>query len=334
MRKVSIADVADHASVSKSTVSQYLNGRYNYMGADTKERIEQAIKELNYYPNHLARSLKQKRTSTIGVIVANILHTFSTQVIRAIEDVCNEQDINVIVCNADDHPLKEKKYIDMLRAKQVDGLITFPTGGNVDLYQQMADERYPLIFIDRIVNGISVDSFLLDNESAVKLAVDHFVQKGHRQIGMLTTSLIRNVTPRIERVEGFKKALRAYNISPNLDYIKGLKQREIQDSLHKMLSLDNPPSALLAGNDLTLMEVLSYVKKMNIKVPDDLALISIDDVSFAHIYNPTLTAIAQPSFEIGEEAANLLIRKVMNPDIEEKNKVHRFNPDLIERNSN
>src|SRR5699024_7278625 len=117
MKKVTIADVANLAKSSKSTVSQYLNGRYNYMSLDTKRRIEDAIKELNYQPNYVARSLKQKKTSTIGVIVANILHVFSTEIIRAIEDYCQLNQFHVIVCNADDDPNKEKIYIEMLRSK-------------------------------------------------------------------------------------------------------------------------------------------------------------------------------------------------------------------------
>src|SRR5699024_2344939 len=168
-------DVARRANVSKSTVSQYLNKRFNYMGEETKKRIEKAIDDLGYQANVIARSLKQKRTFTIGVIVANILHAFSTQVIRAIEDVCQEHDVHVIVCNADDDQEKEKKYIEMLRAKQVDGLIVLPTGENIELYETMVDTPFPLVFMDRKVKGLKVDTFLLDNEDAVKQAFTHFV---------------------------------------------------------------------------------------------------------------------------------------------------------------
>lgn len=111
MKTVTMADVAQHAKVSKSTVSQYLNKRFDYMGEDTKKRIEAAINELGYRPNIVARSLKQKSTTTIGVIVANILHSFSTQVIRAIEDMCHDSDFHTIVCNADDDPIKEKSIL-------------------------------------------------------------------------------------------------------------------------------------------------------------------------------------------------------------------------------
>ena len=120
-------DVAEKAGVSKSTVSQYLNGRFEYMSAETKKRIQTAIEALGYRPNQVAKSLKQKRTSTIGLIVANILHRFSTLVCRAVEDTCHEQDYHAIICNADDNPEKERKYIDMLRAKQVDGILVIPS---------------------------------------------------------------------------------------------------------------------------------------------------------------------------------------------------------------
>src|SRR5690625_4120323 len=146
------------------------------MGVKTKEKIKVAIKDLGYQPNIVARSLKLKKTTTIGVIVANILHELSTHVIRAIEDVCNELEFHMIVCNADDEPEKEKRYIEMLRAKQIDGIIIFPTGGNLELYKQMSLENYPLIFMDRLISEVSITSVLLNNELAVSLAVDEFVK--------------------------------------------------------------------------------------------------------------------------------------------------------------
>src|SRR5699024_10710326 len=123
MKKITMQDVANKAGVSKSTVSQFINNRYEYMAEETKIRIDDAVKELGYIPNFIAKSLKQKKTSTIGVIVANILHTFSNEIIRAIEDVCEVNQVHMFVCNADDNPEKEKSYMEMLMAKQVDGLI-------------------------------------------------------------------------------------------------------------------------------------------------------------------------------------------------------------------
>ncbi|TCS79399.1 LacI family DNA-binding transcriptional regulator [Tepidibacillus fermentans] len=333
MKRVTMADVAKMAKVSKSTVSQYLNKRYEYMAPETRKRIEEAIRVLGYQPNIVARSLKQKRTSTIGVIVANILHTFSTQIIRSIEDTCREHDIHVIVCNADDDPAKEANYIKMLRAKQVDGLIVFPTGGNIDLYQAMIQERYPIVFVDRIVEQVNVDSVLLNNERASYLAVEHFVKKGHQRIGMITTSLIRNITPRVERIKGFITALKAHNLPVNHEYIKGLEVAKIKDGLSEMFRLKEPPTALLVGNDLVLMEVLNYVKENSLIIPQDLAIIGIDEVPFANIFDPPLTTISQPTFEMGKKAAQLLLEKIEDQERSIEVKIHRFEPKLIIRSS-
>lgn len=330
--RITISDVANHANVSKSTVSQYLNKRFDYMGESTKDRIEQAIKELGYQPNALARSLKQKSTSTIGVIVANILHAFSTQVIRAIEDYCNQYDFHIIVCNADDDPVKEKKYIEMLLAKQVDGLIIFPTTGNVELYQKLVDSDYPLVFLDRNVENVDVPVIQLDNVKASKLAVQHFVEKGYQRIAIMTTSLELGVAPRVERINGFKEAMKEHSLVIRDEYVKGLKVEEVQDGLENMLSMDEPPEAILASNDLILMEVLKYVKAHSITVPDELAIIGIDDVSFASVYNPALTTIAQPTFEMGMQAAELLIEKLQNKE-SKIDPVYRYEPTLISRDS-
>lgn len=332
MKAITIKDVAERAKVSKSTVSQYLNKRYEYMGEKTKKRIEQAIEELGYQPNIVARSLKQKSTFTIGVIVANILHTFSTQVIRAIEDVCHEKDFHIIVCNADDQPEKEKKYIDMLRAKQVDGLIIFPTGGNRERYAQMVNENYPVVFVDRAISKTPIPAIMLDNVKASKMAVQHFVEKGYERIGMITTSIIRNITPRVERLTGFKQALQEHQLPIVDDYIKSLDPQQICEALIEMLSLKEPPQAILAGNDFVLDEIVKHAKNQHIQIPQDLALIGIDDVSYASFYTPPLTTIAQPTFEMGKKAAEVLLQNIEGDHAKEA-QIYRFEPKLIIRES-
>ncbi len=320
------------AKVSKSTVSQYLNKRYDYMGEETKKRIEAAIKELDYRPNIVARSLKQKSTSTIGVIVANILHNFSTQVIRAVEDLCYEYDFQIIVCNADDNPEKEKNYIEMLRAKQLDGIIIFPTGENVDIYKEMVAEKYPIVFVDRWVADVPISTVMLDNEKAAGLAVQHLIDKGYERIGVITNT-IRNVAPRIERINGYKKTLQKNGIPVKEEFIKSLAVPDIQKGLDEMLHLDPPIQAILAGNDLTMGEILKYTKTHQLSIPNDLAVIGIDDLSFASFYEPALTVVAQPALEIGKKAAELVLSKIQKKELEEANDVYRMEPALIVRNS-
>lgn len=331
-KTTTIADVAKLANVSKSTVSQYLNKRYQYMAEETKEQITLAIKELGYQPNIVARSLKQKTTKTIGLIAANIVHSFSTQIIRTVENVCHEHGFHLMICNADDDPQKEKEYIQSLMAKQVDGIIAFPTGGNLELYENMIESKYPIVFVDRIVNEISIPSVLLDNENAAMIAVQHFIDKGYERIGIMTTTIIRNITPRIERIRGYKKAFEVNGIPINEDYIKSLEIERMQEGIREMFETEPRPQAILAGNDLTLIEVLKYIKVNNLEIPNDIALIGIDDVSFASFYYPPITTIAQPIQDIGKRAANLLLDKI-NKKEQTNQLIYRYEPELLIRES-
>jgi len=332
LKKVTMADVARRANVSKSTVSQYLNKRYEFMSEETRKRIAQAIKELRYQPNIIARSLKQKSTATIGVIVFNILHMLTTQVLRAIEDICQERDFHLIVCNTDDDPEKERKYIEMLWAKQVDGLIIFPTGKNVDLYQRMVSERFPLVFVDRMVPGIEADAIMLDNAQAAELAVQYLAEQGYKRMGIVAPPIAPHVIPRMERIEGFQKALAARGLSFVEEYVVTAETPAIQRRLEVLFSRPQPPEALFAINDLTLMEILTFTKTHQLTIPNDVAVVSIDDVSFAPIYTPALTTIAQPTFEMGRKAAERLFLQMEQKD-NHYPQVLRLPPTFIERES-
>ena len=307
-KKVTLSDVARAAKVSKSTVSQYLNHRYEYMSDETRSRIEKTIKELGYRPNFLARSLKQKKTATIGVIVANILHRFTTEITRAIEDYCHSHDYHVIVCNTDETPSKEKKYIEMLIAKQVDGLVIIPTGENVDLYTKIAKEHYPVVFLDRKVEQVPVPTVVMDNFHAAYECATHLIGNGHHAISLITAPL--SISTRIERVEGFLAALKDHGLEQSEKYIRNVPIRDIPETVSQLLSMPDPPTALLAGNDLVLMEILRYVMDHHVHVPQDIALAVIDDVSFADFLDPTLTTYKQPAVEMATKAAEILLSKI------------------------
>ncbi|MBB6449989.1 LacI family kdg operon repressor [Geomicrobium halophilum] len=305
IKKVTMKDVAALAGVSKSTVSQYLNHRYEYMGSKTKEKIEQAITALNYEPNVVARSLKQKRTFTIGVIVSNIMHRYSTMVIRAIEDYCHENGYHVVVCNSDDDLFKEQTYIHMLIAKQTDGLIMIPTGENLELYQDLVDRKIPVVFLDRKIERVSIPTIVLNNYQGAYKAVAHFANLGHQAIGMITPPL--SISTRQERVYGFQDGLRDFGLSKEPIHLYHVPVTDVKTTLQYVFASEFPPTALLVGNDLILMEALSYFKNEGMRLPDDLALITFDDVSFADVYEPALTTIAQPGFAMGKKAAECLI---------------------------
>lgn len=333
MKKITMQDVAAKAGVSKSTVSQYINNRYEYMAEPTKLRIQAAIKELGYIPNFVAKSLKQKKSSTIGVIVANILHTFSTEIIRAIEDVCETNHFHLFVCNADDNPEKEREYIDMLIAKQVDGLIIFPNEGNADLYKQLKSSNFPIVFVDRSLEQVSYPTLLLDNEKAAEIAVTQLIRKGHNKIGIVSMSIRQNVTPRVERIQGYKKTLIQNGLTPNENWIIAAERHEILQKLEELWLQEDRPEAFFATNDLSLIELLKFLRKKGISVPEDVSVIAIDDSDFLEITAAPITAIKQPTFEIGKDAAAALLNLIANPQFEDSYEVKRYDPELIGRNS-
>ncbi|UOQ44983.1 substrate-binding domain-containing protein [Halobacillus salinarum] len=320
MERVTMADVAKEAGVSKSTVSQFLNKRYEYMGEETRRKIQQAITELGYQPNYLARSLKQKRTSMIGIIVANIKHRFSTEVSHAIEEYCYDADIQAIVCNADDDPVKEKKYIEMLMAKQVDGLIIFPTGKNIELYDSMIHAKYPVVFMDRKAGDINLPRIVSNNIESAYQAVEHFVKQGHTRISIVTQSL--TITPRAERVEGYKRCLEDYQIDWNEDYVINNPISDLQEELEKMFSSNHPPTALLAGNDRVFLELLKFTKRKEMTIPDDFSLIVFDNIQYAAVSTPAVSTISQPAAEMGRKAAELLLKQIQKEPVEAKEHVY------------
>ena len=311
-RKTTVIDVAHKANVSKSTVSQFLNQRYEYLSAETKQRIEQAIAELGYRPNVLARSLKQKTTATIGVIVANLLHRFSTEITRAIEDYCHAHDYHVIICNTDEDPAKEKKYIDMLRAKQVDGMIIIPTCRNHEVYCQLEQEHYPVVFLDRKVDGLPFNTVVMDNVHSAYMCTSHLINRGHKRIAIVTPPL--NISTRTERIQGYQAAMRDFGIVYNEQFVRTVPIQHVSRHVHELLGQECAPTALLAGNDLVLMEVLPYVLQHNVRIPQQLALAVIDDVEFADFISPPLTTFKHPAVQMANKAAELLLEQIKSKE--------------------
>jgi LacI family transcriptional regulator, kdg operon repressor len=308
MERITMADVAREAGVSKSTVSQYLNKRYEYMSEKTKQKIEEAIETLGYQPNFLARSLKQKRTSIIGIIVANITHYFSTEVSRAIEDFFHQYDLQAIVCNADDDPEKEKKYIETLRAKQVDGLIIFPTGKNNALYESMVKQNYPVVFVDRKVENPDVFTVITDNTESTYKAIQHFIEKGHQNIAFAVQPL--TVSTRIDRLEGYKKALMDAGLEVNPDFIIEGSIAEMKKKLEQLFSLKVKPTALFAANDRVFIALGEFTKEKGIKFGKDLDVVVFDNIPFSQLLETSLSFIIQPAAEMGRKAAELLYEQI------------------------
>jgi LacI family kdg operon repressor len=332
---VTIAEVAKKAGVSKSTISRYLNGLYDHMGADTRERISQVIAELDYRPNALARSLKQKRTYTVGAIVANILNPFSTSIIRGIEDTLKDAGFNLILCNADDDPAKERDYITMLADKQIDGLIINTTGCNNELIAQV-NRQTPVVLIDRKVPEIRIDTVTVDSAKGVRLAIGHMVSLGHARIAMFTLPY-DHVSPRLERVQAYQAALAGHGLPFREEWLvqTGSEETAIAAKLQAIMagSNESKPTGIFCANNLITMSVIKVLKKLGLSVPADVAVLGFDDWDWAELIEPPVTVIAQPVYEMGNKAAGLLIKRLTAGRTQKKPAMIMFEPALIKRKS-
>ncbi|HWR09268.1 LacI family DNA-binding transcriptional regulator [Sporomusa sp.] len=333
---VTIAEVARRSGVSKSTVSRYLNGMYDHMGVDTRERIAQVIAELDYRPNALARSLKQKRTHTIGAIVANILNPFSTSIIRGIEDTLQEAGFNLILCNADDDPAKERDYVNMLVDKQVDGLIINTTGCNNSLIAQV-NQKTPVVLIDRKAPEIDIDTVTVDSASGVRQAIDHMVSLGHRRIAMFTMPY-DHVSPRLERVQAYQTALADHGLLFREEWLirTGSAEADVAGKLQELVgaeSSETTPTAIFCANNLITMSVVRALKKMKVTIPDKISVLGFDDWDWAELIEPPITVVAQPVYAMGNKAAIMLIKRLKAARPLKKPATVMFKPELIKRKS-
>ena len=329
---VTINDVAAKAGVSKSTVSHFLNSRFDYMSKDTRCIIGQVIEELGYRPNALARSLKQKKTHTIGAIVANILNPFSTSIIRGVEDYCSKHGFSLILCNTDEDPAKEREYLEVLADKQVDGLIINTTGCNNELVKEF-NKQIPVVLLDRKVPEMPADTIAVDSRKGVDLIISHLVKLGHQRIAIITMPY-SEVSPRTERVESYRMALAKQGIDFRPEWVVAAPATEeaVSAAVQKLLAFSQPPSALIGANNLMTMAIVKSLKKLGISIPDKMAVIGFDDWEWADLIEPPVTVVSQPTYQMGQQAATLLIKRIRNKKIR-KPSVVQFAPEIIIRKS-
>lgn len=334
---VTINDVAREAGVSKSTVSQYLNGRYEYMSAETRQRVHDIIERLGYRPNALARSLKQKKTHTVAAVVSSILNPFITNTIRGAEDYCKAAGFHLVLCNADDDPRQELEYLRTLAAKQIDGILISTTGRNNEVLRDLNRGGTPVVLFSRHVPGIGVDSVTVDNRAGVGMGLRHLLDHGHRRIAFFVLPYSEQpVTPRRDRAQAYRDFVREQCLPCPEDWLveTGNAEAELSARLDLLLRGGGPaPTALFGANDLMTMSLVRLLKNRGIGIPRDMAVIGFDDWEWAAYLNPPITVVAQPSYEMGRRAAERLVRHIRNNDGDSGAELELFAPTLIARRS-
>ncbi len=310
--EITIEDVAKKAKVSKATVSRVLNNTSSYIREETKDRVLKAIKEMDYRPNIIAASLKKKKTNTIGVIISNILNPFFTAVVRGIEDKANRHGYNVILCNTDENSKKEREYLQVLRAKQVDGLIAATSGGNIDLFQTLKGEKSPpVVLIDRYLKEIEFDAVVVNNQESAYQATKYLVDLGHKKIAMISAPLL-DISTRLERVEGYRKALEDNGIKVNQGLIKICNYKKSNGYIKAMQLLTGryAPTAIFVTNNLVALGALIAIKEKRLRIPQDISFLMFDDLDWTPHFNPALTTVAQPAYMIGSKSVDIFLKKI------------------------
>ncbi|WP_213989419.1 LacI family DNA-binding transcriptional regulator [Sodalis sp. dw_96] len=309
-KPTAIRDVALAAGVSTATISRYMNGKFHKMGADTRLRIEKTIKTMGYLPNDVARSLRSTKSNTIAVILSDILNPYSIAILQGIEEACADVGYTIFVCNSNESMAKEKEFIEMMLAKRVDGFVINTTGGNDELIAALADE-VAVVLVGRKISLGAVNSVAVNNVQGVFLAVEHLLARGCTSLALLSPR-IDHVSPRIDRVEAYRALARRgkmQGITSAVHIIEKVAVEPVAEILKALIRQRRPLDrmGIIAANGMLSLAVLKAAKSLDYEIPRDFLFMGFDDTEWASVANPSLTVIAQPTYEIGATAAKRLL---------------------------
>ena len=310
--KLTIKEIAKKANVSITTVSRVLNQNKEGVGAETRKRVEKIIKEYNYRPNAIARSMITKNTETIGLIIPDIRNPFFSDLARAIEDIANKMGYAVFLCNVDNQLKKIEKYLWLLVEKNVDGIIFSSSDAKLnDGVQALVNKNnMPVVFIDRGDDDSKYNGVFIDNKEAGFLATTHLLELAHKKIGCITGP--KTIWNSNHRLEGYKKAHQQVGLKVDERLIKeGFYTMEGGYEAAKSLLIEHQDiTSIFALNDLMAFGVYQAAKELNISIPNELSVVGFDNLSYNQILTPRLTTIEQPIKQIGEVAVEYLIKQI------------------------
>lgn len=311
-RKPTIDMVASKSEVSKTTISRFLNGKYEYMSEETKKRIQHVVDELNYRPNNFARSLKSNKSGLIGVVVADITSPFSSILVKGIGDFCNERGYQIITTNTDEDPSKEREYLESLvGGEMVEGLIVNTTGKNDDLLSQLGSQGTPIVLADRAMEHLEFDTITNNNYGMTRDTLNHMTESGFEKVAFFTQAMGANSSRRI-RHEAY---LDFYEYEPgDAPYVYEIdtnNARAVIESIQAFIGqTQGRTRAIFAVNGVVLLAVVRGIVELGLKMPDDIGVCGYDDWEWATLVPPGISAIEQPSYQVGLEAAKRVIARI------------------------
>ncbi len=304
-----IRDVAAVAGVSPATVSRVLNGKQD-VAADLRQRVLGAVTDLGYRRNGPARSLRTRAAMVLGLIISDISNPFFTAVVRGAEDQAQLAGYSLVLANADEDVDKEARYLEVAAAEQMAGVLLSPASLTRTSIDVLLERGIPVVTIDRRLAGAPVDSVTVNNHQAARTAAQHLIGQGCRRVGFIAGPV--QTTTGASRLAGYRAALRAAGRppDPSLTAYADFRTEGGYAATWQLLRQRRPPDGLLFANNLMTVGGLRAIAEAGLAIPDDIAVVGFDDAIWATALRPPLTVVAQPTYEIGQTAAKLLLRRV------------------------
>lgn len=314
MKKIFLKDIAKALNVSKTTVSLVLNnkGGENKISKETQQKITAYAKEHHYVPNQLARGLSRGKSETIGLIIPNISDTFYAEIASCLEKKAENFGYTVIFSSSNEDPEKEAELIRSMLNRQVEGLIIASTQQNQKEIAALKKGNYPFVLIDRHYPEIETDYVVVDNFNGAKAATEHLLNSGRRKIGFVT--LEPGLEAIKQRLMGYQDALRAFRIEPLKELVKelgtGSYKLEMNHAIRELWSFPNTVDSIVFSTHYLAALGLRELRKFNIKVPQEVAIVSFDEMNDFDLVDPPITSIIQPVADIGNLALEILMNKI------------------------
>lgn len=304
-----IRQVAKLAGVAPITVSRVINNT-GYISAETRQKVEAAVSQLGYVPNSLSQSLRWKQTGMLALVLTDVTNPFWTTVARGVEDAASEAGYHVILCNTDESPQKQEEYLTALLQKRVDGVLLVPARDDLEDIQRVQMLKVPLVVLDRRLSQPVADAVRCDSESGAYQLTRLLLERGHRQIALLTGP--EHVATATDRVTGYRRALREAGLDSDAEsvFYGAFTIQSGQDMALQALALNPRPTAIIAGNNFIAIGMMQALRAAGIRVPEEISVVGFDDLPASLLLDPFLTVAAQPAYEMGREATNLLIKRL------------------------
>ncbi len=327
-----IKDIAEKLNISYSTVSRALNNKYG-VKAETREKILEASKEMNYHPNAIARGLVNRQTHTIGLIIPDIKNPFYPEIAGGIEEIAADSGYNVFLCNTNWSKDRENQYINLLSERRVDGIIAAPVSSSVRNLEMNVHKRIPLVYVSKAPEDTDNSFVVIDDVRGGFLATKHLIESGYETIGFIGAADGDINTD--ERFKGYVTAFEKFGMVPDDKYVRcgDFRQTTGYNIIRSMIKENDYPRAIFAENDLIALGVIQAVKDLGLKVPGDIAIVGFDDIPIASMQEIQLSTICQPKYQMGKIAFENLLEIIKGNNKENSSRKVILEPELIVRSS-